>query len=121
MSRLPGRTTQISQLLLVELRGRLSNFDIQRFVRDVLAVMDGNVAVAAGAQAAACGDRCAPEPVRVRLGETAVAELVAAFVAGATMRDLVDRYGVSLSSVKRLLRGSGTLRRGGPASGGQAQ
>ena len=46
----------------------------------------------------------------------AVAELVAAFVAGTTRGELADQYGVSLSSVKRLLRGVGEDNRsaGGP-------
>jgi hypothetical protein len=80
--------------------------------------MDGNVAaVASSDHSATCDVRLAPEPVRVRLGEETVAELVAAFVAGATREVLADRYGVSLSSVKRLLRASGTRRQGGHATG----
>ena len=105
----------------MELRGRLSNFEVQQFVRDVHAGMGGNVAVTSGAQVAACGARSALVPVRMRLGDEVVAEMVAAFVAGVTMRELLDRYGVSLSSVKRLLRGSGTRRRCGPAAGGPGQ
>lgn len=54
------------------------------------------------------------EPVQVRLGDEAVAELVAAFIAGATRAGPADQYGVSLSSVKRLLRSSGIRRRCGP-------
>jgi hypothetical protein len=103
---------------MVELRGRLSNPDERQLVRDVRAVMDGKVAqVASSEQAATYSVRIAPQPVRARLGDEAVAELVAAFVAGTTCQELSDRYGVSLSSVKRLLRGSGTRRLGGSAAG----
>jgi hypothetical protein len=51
-------------------------------------------------------------------GDGGVAELVAAFVAGTTREELGARYGVSLSSVKRLLRNTGTRRRVGPPADG---
>jgi uncharacterized protein (DUF433 family) len=47
---------------------------------------------------------------RERLSETEVAELVSQFVAGITRQALVERYGLSLSSVKRLLRRHGAYR-----------
>jgi hypothetical protein len=48
----------------------------------------------------------AVEPRRVvdRLGDEAVRELVEARRAGAKLRDLVERYEISESSLKRLLR-----------------
>jgi hypothetical protein len=109
MSRLPGRTTQISQLLLVELRGRLSNTDVKDSVRNARAVTDATADVTSVERTATCSARSAREPVRLRLGDAVVAELVAKFAAGTTRQELADRYGVSLSSVKRLLRGSGAL------------
>ena len=103
----------------MELRGRLSNFDVQGFVRDVGLAVD--VRQQSGPSVATTHiPRSSLEPVRVRLGDEAVAELVAAFVAGATREGLAARYHVSLSSVKRLLRASGTRRRG-PATGTRGQ
>ena len=102
----------------MELRGRLSNPEVRRFVCSVQDLIDRKSdALAPGAQVATRCERRAPKRVRVRLGDAAVDELVAAFVAGTTREMLVDRYGVSLSSVKRLLRGSGARRPGGPAVG----
>jgi hypothetical protein len=49
------------------------------------------------------GGAGALRPVRDRLGDQAVRELVASFQSGVP---LATRYGISLSSVKRLLRGS---------------
>jgi len=45
-------------------------------------------------------------PVRKRLSEADLAELVASFRAGTPKHELAARYGVSLSSVKRVLRRS---------------
>jgi hypothetical protein len=45
-----------------------------------------------------------PRRVVDRLGEEAVRELVEARRAGAKLRELVERYGVSESSLKRLFR-----------------
>jgi DNA invertase Pin-like site-specific DNA recombinase len=39
-----------------------------------------------------------------RLGEQVIRELIADGRAGATKRELVERYGISLSSVKRILK-----------------
>jgi hypothetical protein len=47
---------------------------------------------------------------RHRLSEADVAELVGQFAAGVTRTALVEKYGISLSSVKRLLRGHGAHR-----------
>jgi hypothetical protein len=44
------------------------------------------------------------EPVRERLGEAGVAELVASRRTGTPLMELAERYGISLSSVKRVLR-----------------
>lgn len=97
----------------VELRGRLSTLEIQRIVRDAHILIDhGSSTVTPRDSAATRGKRRELKPVRFRLGDAAVAELVAAFVAGTTRQELVDHYGVSLSSVKRLLRSSGARRTG---------
>jgi len=45
-----------------------------------------------------------PKRVVDRLGEATVRELVEARRAGAKLRELGDRYGISESSVKRLIR-----------------
>jgi hypothetical protein len=104
---------------VVVLRGRLSNFDVQDFVRDVgLAVSERRPGPSV---AATHGSRSSFEPVRLRLGDEAVAELVAAFVAGTTREELADHYGVSLSSVKRLLRGARVRRRHSRSAGGPEQ
>jgi hypothetical protein len=62
-------------------------------------------------EAAVTRQHLAPPPVRDRLGDDGVAGLIAAFIAGTTRREPVARYGVSFSSVKRLLRASGVRRR----------
>lgn len=48
---------------------------------------------------------------RVRLGEERLAELVEDRKAGMQMGKLAQRYGISESSVKRLLRAHGVSRR----------
>lgn len=45
-----------------------------------------------------------PKLVVDRLGEARVRELIEARLAGAKLRELVDRYGISESSVKRVLK-----------------
>jgi hypothetical protein len=45
-----------------------------------------------------------PKRVADRLGDAAVRELVEGRRAGAKLRELVDKYGISESSVKRLVR-----------------
>jgi hypothetical protein len=81
------------------------------FVRNVQDLIDGpHVVRAAGDHSATRSERQAPKSLRTRLTDAMVAELVAAFRAGATGPKLADRYGVSLSSVKRVLRGSGARR-----------
>jgi hypothetical protein len=47
-----------------------------------------------------------PRRVVDRLGDEVVCELVEARRAGAKLRELVERYEVSESSLKRLLRGA---------------
>jgi DNA-directed RNA polymerase specialized sigma24 family protein len=103
----------------VVLRGRLSNFDVQDFVRDTEPAVSE---LRSGPSVAAThGSRSSFESVRLRLGDEAVAELVAAFVAGTTREELADHYGVSLSSVKRLLRGVRVRRRHSRSAGGPEQ
>ena len=51
-----------------------------------------------------------PKRVADRLGEATVRQLIEDRRAGAKLRELVDRYGISESSVKRLLRSSAARR-----------
>jgi hypothetical protein len=95
----------------VDLKGCLSNFEARRAVSDVQSLLDGEpITVPHSEMAATRAKRRAPEPIRLRLGDAAVADLVAEFVAGTTRQNLADQYGVSVSSVKRLIRGSGARR-----------
>lgn len=95
----------------MELRGCLSKSEIGRIIRNVQDLIDGKqVPQTPCHEAVVPRDREVRQQVRTRLGDDKVAELIAEFVAGTTMRELVDRYGVSLSSLKRLLRGSGSSR-----------
>jgi len=101
---------------LVELRGCLSNFELRRIVRDVQSLLDGEpITVAQGEMTSIHAKVRAPESVRARLGDAAVADLIAEFVAGTTRQELVARYDVSLSSLKILLHGSGIHRVDPPA------
>lgn len=96
----------------MELKGRLSTPETGAFVHSVVTLVTGKLArPAEGERAATQGVRAAPRPLRLRLGDAVVAELVAEFMAGTTRKELVDRYGVSLSSVVRLLRAHGARRR----------
>jgi hypothetical protein len=52
-----------------------------------------------------------PKRVADRLGEAPVRELIEARQAGVKLRELVDTYGISESSVKRLFRGIDTMGR----------
>jgi hypothetical protein len=59
--------------------------------------------------------------VRARLGDAGVAELVNSFMAGTTREDLAAQSGISLSSVKRLLRLHGARRFQASATDGSEQ
>jgi hypothetical protein len=52
-----------------------------------------------------------PRRVVDRLGEQAVRELVEAFHAGTSKWRLAERYGISVSSVKRIIRNRSLLLR----------
>jgi DNA invertase Pin-like site-specific DNA recombinase len=52
-----------------------------------------------------------PKRVVDRLDEAAVRELIEARQAGAKLRELVEQYGISESSVKRMMRQSPGLER----------
>jgi hypothetical protein len=86
----------------VDLRGRLSNTHI----RDVLAYSANAVAHVKIDDGSTASPRSArrPWPITDRLGEQAIRELLHDSRARATQRDLAQRYGISVSSVKRLLR-----------------
>lgn len=95
----------------MELRGCLSKSEVGRIIRNVQDLIDGKqVSEAPRHEAVVPRDREVRQRVRTRLGDDEVAELIAEFVAGAPKRVLVDQYGVSLSSVKRLLRRHGAHR-----------
>ena len=89
----------------MELRGCLSKSEIGRIIQYVQDLIDGKRAPETPRHEAVLPrNHEVRQQVRKRLGDDKVANLVAEFVAGTTKRELVDRYGVSLSSVKRLLR-----------------
>jgi hypothetical protein len=87
---------------MVDLRGRLSNPDIQDIVT--------HTAKLAPPVPADHGSTSSPRQTSRRcrlvdrLGEQIIQELVADSRTGATKRELAERYGVSLSSVKRITR-----------------
>jgi len=80
--------------------------DLDRAVRNLTAVLKGEPLPWMKAQSARSTGRVgrAVVTVRDRLGEERVQELVASFQAGTAQATLATRYGISLSSVKRLLR-----------------
>lgn len=87
----------------VELRDRLSNPLVRQNVRVVaglVASSDGPMATSD--RPAIRGDRRAR--MRDRLSKEQESELARQFLDGATRQELVERYGISLSSVKRVLR-----------------
>lgn len=59
-------------------------------------------AVEGTGEAARGRSRHAPPTVRAQLGDARVTELVDASMAGAKREELVNQYGVSLSSVKQM-------------------
>jgi hypothetical protein len=97
-----GLAEIVTITISVELRGRYSNPEVRE-------------AVALAAQAVAgikAEDRqvVSPTPPRRwrlvdRLGQQVIRQLLADRRAGATKRELVERYGISMGSVKRILRG----------------
>jgi hypothetical protein len=101
----------------VDLIGRYSNHltllrELERVCRDLGKAVADPVEVLVSV----CSDRVPgrePRAVVDRLGESGVEVLVDRFVGGATARELAAEWGVSLSSVKRILRGRGVRRRGG--------
>jgi len=53
-----------------------------------------------------------------RLGEADIEQLIAAFASGTPKRDLADHYGISESSVKRLVRQHGVSKKSSGLSQG---
>jgi hypothetical protein len=86
----------------VELRGRLSNPHIRDIFADTARVVNG-LEIVDGSTAS---PRSTRRPWRVvdRLGEQNISDLLRNSRAGTTQRVLAKRYGISESSVKRLLR-----------------
>jgi hypothetical protein len=84
----------------VELRGRLSNPAVAALVAAVGQVTAGTTADASG--------HATPVPRRWRLvdrlGEKMIRDLLRDRRLGHTQRQLAERYGISLSSMKRILR-----------------
>jgi hypothetical protein len=82
------------------------------------------------ADAAKRGETLSPPPARLsiytapkrhlrdRLATDEVEHLVASYLSGVRRRELAERYGLSMSSVARLLRRSGALPRRTKALGG---
>jgi DNA invertase Pin-like site-specific DNA recombinase len=86
---------------LEDLRGCYSNPEAQEAVALAEQAIDG--------LAAEGTPPCHSAPVRRwrladRLGEQIIRKLLADRRSGATKRELVERYGISMSSVKRILR-----------------
>ena len=88
----------------MELRGRLSNPDLRR----ELALAARAVAPVEIDHQSTTSPTSARQRWRIvdRLGEQVIHELVRDSRAGTTQPKLADRYGISLSSVKRLVRRS---------------
>jgi hypothetical protein len=88
----------------VDLRGRFSNPEVRAMVLQVAQLADG-IKVEEDQQ-----ERPALAPQRQRwrlvdrLGEQTIQDLLKDRRAGTTQRRLAERYGISLSSVKRVLR-----------------
>ena len=87
----------------MDLRGRLSNPSFAGKVHEATAAINADEAAAAGAL-------CRQRRWRVvdRLGEQVIDELLEGRRRGLTMKALAERYGISLSSVKRVTRSRGT-------------
>jgi DNA-directed RNA polymerase specialized sigma24 family protein len=102
---------QVRGLLVVEVLRRYSNrSDLTQIVWDVLdRIAAGDQTDEPGVLSTGAGGGLAP--VRERLGEARLAELAASRRAGASLRELAERFEVSLSSVKRLLRKGSNLTR----------
>jgi len=88
----------------VEVLRRYSNReDLVKRAQDVLRRIEENDQTdEPGVRSAVRGGGLAP--VRERLSDAGLAELVARFRAGTPKHELATRYGISLSSVKRILR-----------------
>lgn len=87
----------------VEVLRRYSNFsDLVKRVQEVLRRIEENDQ---GDEPGVCstGRGGGLAPVRERLGEAGLAELVTSFRGGTPKHELAARYGISLSSVKRVL------------------
>jgi hypothetical protein len=99
----------LTRALLVSLSGvevlrRYSNsLDLLKRVQDVLRRIEENDQTdEPGVHSTGRGGGLVP--VRERLSEADLSELVASFQAGTPKQELAARYGISLSSVKRVLR-----------------
>jgi len=92
------------QQYAVEVMRRYSNFpDLLKSVQKVLRrIEEDDQTDEPGVQSTGQGGGLVP--VRERLSETDLVELVASFQAGTPKHALATRYGISLSSVKRVLR-----------------
>jgi hypothetical protein len=87
---------------LVDLRGRFSNPE----VLEMVALATQAVAEAKAGVGQAASPPPPPRRWRLvdRLGEQSICDLLRDRHAGATKRALAERYGISFSSVKRILR-----------------
>jgi hypothetical protein len=94
-----------SKTAMVELIGRYSNPDEWGHLSDTTQVMASSVSdtLTDESEFTPAGER-RPWPVVKRLGERAVQELLVDRRSGTKQRELALRYGISESTVKRLLR-----------------
>ena len=89
----------------MELRGRLSNPTIVGKVREASAAIAAKQT--SGSEAADAMRRQRRWRIADRLGKHIVDELLADRCRGLTLKDSAERYGISMSSVKRILRNGG--------------
>jgi acetyl-CoA acetyltransferase len=91
----------------VDLRGRLSNHQVLEaltLAEQAVATRAVDMGVVESASTSSASLATRPWRVIDRLGEKLILDLLADRRAGATKQALVERYGISRSSVKRLVR-----------------
>jgi hypothetical protein len=100
-----------SKTVMVEVLRRYSNrSDLVKIMVDVLRrIEEGDRTDEPGVLSSGRGG--GSSPIGKRLGDEDIAELVACFKSGTTIRELAGRYGVAPVTVKRILRRCGVSRR----------
>lgn len=102
---------------LVELRGQLSDSRVTQVIRGVHGIFGhAKTEACRESEAIALARR---RPFAERLGQQVIHEYLHGRQTGTTQQTVADRYGISVSSVKRLLRDFGTRRPDGPQAIGR--